>query len=140
MLAWSDDYKIGHPELDAQHLMLFALINQLDINIGTGKADQMLDDVMGALTCYIDYHFVTEEGLMRQAGYPQANSHRDLHRTLMEKVEAMSQAAAATTDPLGHALKTRTFVIDWLVEHIMEDDARFVAFLARRREASFAAG
>lgn len=126
MLAWTQDYKIGHDLLDSQHLLLFALINQIDINIQTKHAGELVTDVLGGLAFYTERHFEAEEALMRETGYPSRNLHHHSHLRLLEQLSALTRAAAEVDDRLGHALKTRKFVIDWLVGHILDEDAAFV--------------
>lgn len=131
MLVWSDDYRIGMKELDAQHLILFSIINQIDINIESGRSADLVEDVLGALAAYIEYHFRFEEQLMREHGYPDADLHAAQHAGLWEKMRKVA-AAAATTDRLQEAVKIRKFAIDWLVDHILQDDLAFADFVHAR--------
>jgi hemerythrin len=133
MLVWTEDYKIGLAELDAQHLMLFAVINQIDINIEAGRAGELLDDLLGALANYVQYHFEFEEAMMIAHGYPPAPDHRQGHCRLVQSLSSLIAPASGQADKLGHALKVRRFVIDWLVDHIMTEDADFARYVATER-------
>lgn len=129
MLVWSEEYKIHLPELDAQHLMLFGIINQIDINIQAGQAGELLDDLLGALASYVEYHFAFEEKMMRAHSYPVAREHHEGHMRLVATVKDLTREAGHG-DRLTHALKIRRFVIDWLVDHILTDDADFARYVA----------
>lgn len=129
MLIWEDAYKIGHEEMDAQHLILFALLNQLDININNDRADDCLVDVVNALGDYIDYHFAHEEALMNSWDYPGLAAHSARHREFINHVSRL-RLQVAGPDTLKAALTVRGFVLDWLLSHILETDVDYAAFIA----------
>ncbi len=129
MLAWSDDYKIGLKELDAQHLILFSIINQIDINIDSGRPADLIEDVLGALRSYVEYHFAFEEGFMRQHGYPDLEHHRDAHGSLSAELAGLP---AQSDDRLAQAVRIRKFAIDWLVDHILQEDAAFAEYMREK--------
>jgi hemerythrin len=135
MLAWEDGYKINHDDMDAQHLILFALLNQLDININSDLAEECVTDVMGALEAYIDYHFAHEEALMQSYGYPGLEGHTALHKEFSREVARLREAAK-DGDMLKAALKLRGFVLEWLLGHILEVDAEYSRFIAGKKTKS----
>ena len=136
MLVWEDAYKIGHEEMDSQHLVLLALLNQLDINIDSSDdpaAGPCLTEVMGALSAYIDYHFAAEEAVMRAASYPRLDDHLAAHHGFIAELARLRGLADSGT-PLQAALKVRSLVVNWLLGHILETDvdyARHIASAAR---------
>jgi hemerythrin len=133
MLAWEDGYKIGHEDMDAQHLILFALLNQLDVNINADLAGECVQDVLGALSAYIEYHFAHEEALMNAVGYPGLEGHAALHREFIDKVEQL-RAQAESGDKQHAALKIRGFVLEWLLGHILEVDTEYSRYIAAKHK------
>ncbi|CAA7621315.1 Hemerythrin-like protein [Magnetospirillum sp. LM-5] len=131
MLAWENGYKIGHDDMDAQHLILFALLNQLDVNINADLADECVQDVLGALSAYIEYHFAHEEALMNAVGYPGLEGHAALHREFVAKVEEL-RTQAEDGNKQRAALKIRGFVLDWLLGHILEVDNEYSRYIAAK--------
>lgn len=129
MLVWEEAYKIGHDTMDAQHLVLVACINQLDININDDGARDVLPDVMKAVGGYLAYHFAEEEEVMRQAGYPRLEEHLANHRAFTGEFQRLLDLAGRG-DVLPAALKMRAFVIDWLISHILEADADYARHIA----------
>lgn len=129
MFVWEDGYKIGQEEMDAEHLILFALLNQLDVNINADRAGDCLDDVLNALGSYIDYHFAHEEALMRSWNYPGLETHSAVHREFIKELASL-RAQVKGADALRAALKVRGFVLDWLLGHILETDVDYAAFIA----------
>lgn len=133
MLAWEHGYKIGQWEMDAEHLILFSLLNQLDININADLADECVHDVLTALDAYIDYHFAHEEALMKSWGYPGLDEHAAKHHLFMVEVSRLREAVK-TGDTLRGALKVRGFVLEWLLNHIMETDVDYARFIAEKAQ------
>lgn len=129
MFVWEDDYKIGQEEMDAEHLILFALLNQLDVNIHADRAGDCLNDVLNALGAYIDYHFAHEEALMRSWNYPGLETHSAMHKEFIHELAGL-RAQVKGDDALKSALKVRGFVLDWLLGHILETDVDYAAFMA----------
>jgi len=128
MLAWESSYKINHRDMDAQHLVLFSLLNQLDININADLSGECVDDILSALIAYMDYHFAHEEDLMRRVGYPHLETHITTHRAFTEHVGEMRDRLAGV-DPLQAALKVRNVVLEWLLGHILETDIHYARFI-----------
>ncbi|MBC7952632.1 MAG: hemerythrin family protein [Rhodospirillaceae bacterium] len=129
MFVWEDDYKIGQEEMDAEHLILFALLNQLDVNIHADRAGDCLNDVLNALGSYIDYHFAHEEALMRSWNYPGLEAHSVMHKEFIQELVGL-RAQVKGDNALKSALKVRGFVLDWLLGHILETDVDYAAFMA----------
>jgi hemerythrin len=129
MLAWEGGYKIGHEEMDAEHLFLFAMLNQLDINIREHREAECLRDVLNALRAYIDYHFAHEELLMKAWDYPAFDAHEAMHQRFVSEI-ARLRAEVGEHDMAETALKLRDFIRGWLLSHILEADAEYAAFIA----------
>jgi len=129
MLVWDKSYKIGQEEMDGEHLILFALLNQLNININDDRAGECVGDVLNALGSYIDYHFAHEEALMRSCGYPGLDAHAAKHQEFVQELSLLREKAKGA-DALQAALKVRAFVLDWLLGHILETDVDYAGFMA----------
>mgnify|MGYP001809684752 CR=1 FL=1 len=137
MLAWEQGYKIGQWEMDAEHLILFSLLNQLDININADMAGECVHDVLTALDAYIDYHFAHEEALMKAWGYPQLESHSATHHQFMGEIAKLREELKSG-DVVRGALKVRRFVLDWLLNHIMETDVDYARFIVEKTKKNTA--
>jgi hemerythrin len=130
VLTWGDEYRIGHDDMDGEHIILFALLNQLEINIGANQAAACVADLLRALLSYISFHFAHEEALMATYGYPELAQHHRAHEALIAETTRLGQRAA-TGDAAVVALEIRTFVRDWLLRHIREEDLRYAAHIRR---------
>lgn len=126
-IDFDDRFKVGHPGIDGQHAELFKAVNRLHDAMKDGKARQELGGVLTFLREYTVEHFQMEEGLMRDAGYPDYADHKRLHDDLARQVmdlETKHQAGSMTL-----SLSVMTFLKDWLAHHISREDARLAAHL-----------
>lgn len=129
MLAWEEGYKIGHQMMDSQHLVLFALLNQLDINIHHDMPEEAVTDVLSALEIYILRHFAEEEALMREWAFPDLGPHIVTHHFFVAEMNRL-RIPGPDGDVLRAALKVRGFVMEWLLSHILAEDMAYVKFMA----------
>ena len=83
---------------------------------------------------YTVLHFTEEETFMRSIGYPQIDAHVALHRRFVQKIteeKAKTEQGERTSWELLHFLR------DWLVNHILVEDKRYVAqFHTEKRSTS----
>lgn len=132
MLAWEDGYRIGIDEMDAQHLILFAILNQIDININSDMAQECVADALGALTSYIEYHFAHEEALLRKWQFPGFDEHKQRHKEFVDEVERLYDEAGKG-DFTKSALQLRSTVLQWLLNHILCEDLEYANYIKAKR-------
>jgi hemerythrin len=119
---WKDSYKIGNDEIDAQHQEWFRKINNFleatDVDSMARCEAQMYQ--------YTRVHFKHEETLMRAVNYPELHEHIKKHQEMLAHINTMSaQIADFTID----RAKWRSFLSDWLLDHIANTDARLAAYV-----------
>lgn len=127
IVEWSDDFKLGEAEIDREHWGLFALINDLSDKHAQGAGDASITSTIDALAAYVDVHFEHEERLMRSVGYPELDSHIELHVALARRVEeykAAFERQAARFDFNGFT----AFLTEWLTDHILHEDMQFAKY------------
>jgi len=133
-LVWSDELGVGIEAIDADHKVLISLVNTLSER---NFSRQGVDEVLGELLDYTDYHFKSEEAALAACGCAEFESHKDNHRLLTARVNALSEAWREHENPeIVHDLLA--FLRTWLVKHIMEED-RVLARYAPGREREIAA-
>ena len=132
LITWNKSYETGHPIVDGQHKNLFSLVNNLHIAIQDGHKKLMLIETMEKLASYIDTHFKTEEELMLASGYPNFDSHKQIHDQLKDQAFKLIKLFS-----LGKVDLTATiskFLSDWLTEHIMEIDIKMIDWVKKQNE------
>jgi hemerythrin-like metal-binding protein len=125
--VFSDDLRLGHPQIDRQHASLFEAVNQLHDAMRAGNSSQELGRILAFLRTYTIEHFQMEEAFMRDTGYAGLEAHRTEHDKLIHQVEDLEQKHAAGSMTIS--LTVMTFLRTWLEHHISEEDRKLVAHL-----------
>lgn len=123
IIKWSDDYKIGHKQIDQEHWGLFAIIHDLDGKLSLGADETSIAITIEALVDYVAVHFEHEERLMRLSGYPGFYEHKKLHNELAEKVHQYEEVFLRAPKGFNYE-EFMEFLGDWLATHIVEEDTQ----------------
>src|ERR671927_458797 len=81
-IRWGEDLLQAVPQMDREHESLVAEVNQFLSRAGEGAARAELEVRLSRLLEAFKSHFDSEEGLMREAGFPGLESHAEEHRKL----------------------------------------------------------
>jgi len=120
---WSESYSVRVQRLDEQHKVLFATISSLADAMRAGRGEDVIRDVVHKLAVYTLTHFLQEEVLMRQTGYPALEAHRELHGKLLAEVEKYKRDLNEGHKP--NAVGVLAFLREWLVQHIQKADKAY---------------
>lgn len=131
LFAWSDSYRVGIDEIDAQHKELVRLLNDLHISIREHHGSATSREILNRLVDYTRTHFLVEESLMRVSGYAELDSHRHQHETLIAQIAALQEKLDAGITSISFELLH--FLKHWLMHHINGDDKQFGAFFSREK-------
>jgi hemerythrin-like metal-binding protein len=132
-LAWSPAYATGVAQIDTQHQELFAKVSTLHAAMMSGAGQSKVIELVGFLADYTVNHFRDEERLMERARYAEIESHRGLHRTLLEQVGTLQAKLKAGEQP--KTMEVTDFLAGWLRHHILKIDHAYIPSL---RAAGFA--
>jgi len=133
LVGWNKDYSLGMPELDAQHKMLFDLINQLWRGIVANAEHQAQLKVIEQLEHYTLTHFSAEEEFFAAIRFPAADEHRRAHRAFTRRIATEKQALL---NGAQLSLDLLHFLNDWLVNHIQGEDLAYAEYSKRSQERS----
>ncbi|THF64694.1 bacteriohemerythrin [Pseudothauera nasutitermitis] len=134
-IAWTIDLDTGIAVIDQQHRRIVDYINRLE------GAQQTLDrtavgKVLDELVDYTLSHFIFEESLMEEAGYPFVKAHKRVHELFVRRVNEYLQRFRAGEDVAGDIHR---LLSTWLISHIRHEDADYVSLL-KPEEMQNAAG
>jgi len=90
-----------------------------------GDDRAVLEGLLERLMQYTNTHFTFEERVMRDAGYPDLASHKQLHESLRRKT-----AGLQTHSELVMGSDLLRFLKDWWLSHIQEEDHRYAPYVA----------
>jgi len=130
LIAWKEVYQTGIVVLDKEHQGLVEQINRLGEAIREKRGEDLLGDILQALADYTESHFEHEERLMQDYGFPGLPEHRQKHQELRDTVQAMKARSEGATEGLARELYK--FLRGWLLEHIVEVDKQYGAYLESR--------
>lgn len=128
-LDWTDVLNIGLPSLDEQHKKLISYSNSLIHAMTIGKGNEVLTTLFDELKGYTAYHFSDEEEYMESIGYPQLEEHKLLHKLLIKRVDDFRDKRLYSGLTADEALD---FINNWIIKHIMEEDARIGVYAKNR--------
>jgi hemerythrin-like metal-binding protein len=133
LCVWSDDYSVGIKEIDEQHKRLFDIINELHNAMKEAKAKSVLGKVIKDLIDYTEFHFSSEEILLKNCKYPDFNQHKLIHDQFTVKVKEFEQKYLNGTVLLSQEIVQ--FLKDWLIKHIKESDKQYSMFIIKANVA-----
>lgn len=133
LVGWNQNYSLGMPELDAQHKMLFDLINQLWRGIVANADNPAQLKVIEQLEHYTLTHFSAEEDFLQAIEFPGQEAHQQAHAAFTRRIAEEKQAILAGAKV---SLDLLHFLNDWLVNHIQGEDLAYAEYSARRKERS----
>lgn len=128
LITWNTHFSIGIDDIDDHHRHLMALLNAVYDDFIQQKAGLELAKVFAELTAYSQYHFSTEEAVMREHGYPGYALHKIRHDQFVERLKSLQESVANGRRQVSFELLT--FLNTWLLSHILVADADIGRFLA----------
>lgn len=122
-IVWNDALKLGVPEIDAQHALLFTLANRLLDHPEALVRDELIVDILTDLGKFMMLHFQTEEAMMRQLGMPpeEYEHHVHAHNMIIHEYAELNLAAARGRHHT--AAEIFAMVKQWISDHLHTSDA-----------------
>lgn len=98
------------------------MINILDSAVSEGVPTAAVAKLLGDLKAYTQYHFATEENIMRESGCDATHMrlHLRQHRDFVHSLEQISSAYDVSGPAVAGSLLE--FLLQWLMSHIMGSD------------------
>ncbi|BDD88416.1 bacteriohemerythrin [Desulfofustis limnaeus] len=131
LMPWGPKLQLGITEIDDHHRQLVSLINQLYRAMKQKSGSTVITSILNDLVEYTRFHFAFEERQFRAFDYPARTDHERIHRKLVDKVQDFQNQLAAGR--AGVTMDLMTFLMDWLQDHILKADQRYVALLRGKK-------
>jgi hemerythrin len=127
-IEWTDErFGVGVSQIDNQHKYLVRLLNEMHDAIQSDDPRVTTRTILPRLASYTQFHFRTEELLMKQHAYPGAAAHMVEHERLIARVdELIDRRRRGDTDVPA---RTMQLLIDWLQQHILHMDRELGRYL-----------
>ncbi|MGE4350868.1 MAG: bacteriohemerythrin [Bdellovibrionales bacterium] len=128
LLEWNDKLLLGIPSIDAQHQKLVGMLNDLYAGFRAGRGREVIGPVLAGLADYTATHFKHEEVFFDQTGYAETPQHKKEHAKFVKRVLEV-QAKFEKDKESVVTQDLMAFLRNWLVDHIMGTDRRYVPHL-----------
>jgi hemerythrin-like metal-binding protein len=126
LLEWSADLETGNEYIDSQHRMLLLLARKLELAYEKGAEHRVVVGLCLELKKFTDFHFLSEENVMREVGYPGFEQHAKAHSHLLFELDVWIQKVNRGTEPPTALLR---MVASWLIGHLSGDDKRLAEYI-----------
>jgi hemerythrin len=123
-VRWKDELSVGNLTIDNEHKELFRLINAFYNSIVGNSGKTAIIQAILDMERYIKVHFTAEEEMMRRAAYPEYNFHKAEHQKFVDTVADFKKRYEEGR--LLLSLEVSGFVKNWITEHIMKTDHRYI--------------
>ncbi len=124
--AWGPHLMVGISSIDRNHERLFGLFQ--DVVALDGKEHARADSLVQAIEEHTTRSFTEEERFMREANFPEAETHMRLHRTFLNEFARMRTRTTASSPTDGAASAPVAQLVaccaNWLAHHIDTEDRK----------------
>ncbi len=130
-IKWlADKYTVHVQKFDLQHQKLVEITNEV-FNAKMNNAGKgIILNILTQLNEYTKSHFLEEETLLKENQYPALEIHKNEHAIFIAKVNSFIEEFHA--DNLSLNQEMLEFLKNWLIDHIMQTDKEYGAFLNER--------
>ena len=126
-IKWRDTYNTGIEQFDLEHHKLIELIDVMYCATRDNGKKEVILKACDEILEYTNYHFINEETVMISGSYPFLEEHVKEHTKLKLEAERF-HATISSSFPEGTA-EFYQFLRDWLINHILDCDMKYVPFL-----------
>jgi hemerythrin len=122
LLAWDERLSVGEPSIDARHQALVEALNELNAAVMRGAERNRTGTLLRTLAAYIRNQWAAEERAMTRMNFSGLETHKGLHRQLLQTVENQLERFEH-----GESLSLNSLRLlrDGLVNHIREVESAY---------------
>lgn len=129
---WKDSFELGIPPMDIQHKKLVGMVVTAKDLISDAEAGVDCYDeislVLKELESYTIEHFQDEEALLVLKGYTKLEAHKEKHDDFIARVHEFLDSDI-DYNQLEVLEEVTQFLLDWVVEHIITEDRKYLAVM-----------
>ncbi|MET0013240.1 MAG: bacteriohemerythrin [Sedimenticola sp.] len=125
-IIWKEEFSVGVEELDRQHQQIIGIINSLIDKPRIFLRFQNVSSALMELTNYVSEHFLLEERLLQENGYPDLLNHSKKHTAYSKKIADFCMEELQGKSEVPSELLN--FLTDWWTNHILHEDMQYKDF------------
>ena len=130
-MAWDERLCVGIDVIDEDHKRLVDLVNELHRSITSQAGAEVSVAIFDRLADATRFHFAREEALLDETGYEDTAEHKRGHHDLILQIQDLKAKFRHNVLTAPPAL-IMDFLKDWLTEHILISDKKYVSHLSTR--------
>jgi len=130
-IAWTDKLRLGNDQVDAQHMRLIELLNELVTQCMEGSNTEHLKETLDFLVDYTVEHFYDEESLQVRYNFPEYTRHKQLHEDFKVVVSELVQRFVESGSSEDLSNDVNKIIVRWLVSHIQLEDKKIGQHIRR---------
>lgn len=134
--GWNPSLATGYKSIDDQHRALFGAIDALLDALRHGYADQEVKRTLQSMETYAADHFLQEEALMKENGYPELNEHLAAHAAFSTRLGELRMALQQSGTSKALAVQTLQTIGTLLTHDIETHDRKLAGFLKSQSKAT----
>ncbi len=127
-IEWTPALAIGHADIDAQHQELFRRADRLLEAMLAGDRSN-IESLFDFLGSYVVDHFAAEEQLITSSQFPGYTVHKAAHERFVRDYQSLRKLHQDSGASAAVAIKARTWLGEWLKNHIGQTDQLFAKHL-----------
>ena len=124
MYQFTDDCRIGIPQIDDEHEQLFSLLNEGYSLLDSKNTDLHLTakHLIAHLRDYADTHFTHEEAYMKSIGDPELSSQQQEHQDFVAYLDSLQLEKLDNVHIYPALENLLNYLSHWLFHHIIGSD------------------
>jgi len=132
LISWHDSFTVNNIVIDNQHKRLIEIINNFYEIVSTSQDKNEIARIFEELKRYTNYHFKAEEHMLEKVNYAYLAEHQLLHQGFITKLTELE--AKYNLGKITVKFEMMGFLRNWLIEHIMTEDKRYMKFINQEEE------
>ena len=129
-IVWKDEFSVGVEVLDQQHKQIIEAINSLIDKPRIFFKSQNVSSTLMDLTNYVSEHFLLEERLLQENGYPTLLEHSKKHTRYSDRIADFYKESLEGNREVQKELME--FLTDWWTNHILQEDMQYKEFFKEK--------
>jgi hemerythrin-like metal-binding protein len=132
LVHWRAEFSTGDSAIDIQDRAIFNLVGEIDEVSRHGAGVAHVRDLAARASRLLEAHFLCEERLLAEIGYPHRAQHAAEHREVLEDLAAIR--ADLDCDDDAHAgragLQLCNFILGVVLGHMVNTDSDYCTYIA----------
>lgn len=125
-MDWDKKYELGHEKIDFEHRIFLNLVSVTITYADCAATKERMLSHLKEIELYARFHFLSEENMMKDVGYPHYAHHKEEHRILLsqfnDKIHDYVLQEISMED-VGQ------FLFEWFAFHTTNSDHKFVQYI-----------